>query len=61
MVDKKRRKPVAVSTRPGHPMAPDPVRADYRQEIPEEVYELIDEQCDQDELSGGKTIEKFEW
>lgn len=42
-------------------MAPDPVRADYRQEIPEEVYKLIDEECDQDELSGGKTIEKFHW
>ncbi len=61
MADNERRKPVPVAARNGRPPIPDPVPADYRQEIPDEIFDLIDEKCDQETLARGKQLSKFEW
>ena len=61
MAENERRTPVTVVCSKGRPPIPDPVPADYRQEIPEEALTEIEKKCDQKTLSGGKKISKFEW
>lgn len=53
--------PRAVGVVPGPPLVPEPFPADYHDEIPEEMFALIDELCPQDVLAGGKTLAKFEF
>ena len=51
--------PVALAAVPGKPLVPEPFAADYHDEVPEEMYALIDEMCPQDVLSQGRLIAKF--
>jgi hypothetical protein len=50
-----------VSMTPGEPRVPEPHPADYSNNIPDSVLDLIDERCNQNELSSGRTIQRFEW
>lgn len=61
MTDFDRPGPQAVRLTVGAPLAPEPSPANYNDEIPEEMYALIDELCLQSLLSGGQTLSRFEW
>jgi len=53
------RKPKQVSTTTGKPAVPTPHPADYPG-VPEEAFHYIDKNCNQDELSKGKVLARFE-
>lgn len=55
------RAPQIVRVTPGLPPVPEPHPAAYDSHVAEEVYELIDTLCPQEELAAGKTIKRFEW
>lgn len=61
MADKKQRKSAVVSLRKGAIASPSAVPANYCEEIPDEVFDLIEKECDQEILSDGKIIDKFDW
>jgi len=54
------RKPKQVTASNGKPAVPQPFAADCPG-VPEEALSYIDKKCNQDELSGGKVLERFEW
>lgn len=55
------RAPKTVRLTAGKPRVPEPHPADYSEAIPETAFQLIDERCDQSVLSGGKTLQRFDW
>lgn len=55
------RAPKVVRMTPGEPRVPEPHPADYSKPISDEVFGLIDQVCAQNELSSGRTLQRFEW
>lgn len=53
--------PRVVGAVPGRVLAPEPFAADYHQELPDEIFALIDELCPQDILSKGRVVAAFEF
>lgn len=60
MNDEPRKPQQVCTTGNGKPAVPQPHPADYPG-VPEEAFTYIDKHCDQEELSSGKVIERFEW
>jgi hypothetical protein len=50
-----------VRVTPGRPQVPEPHPADYSAAIPDSTLALIDELCDQNDLSSGRTLQRFDW
>lgn len=55
------RTPKVVELTAGAPRVPPPHPDDYSSPISDATFALIDEQCDQNELSSGKPLQRFEW
>ena len=53
--------PCVVRSTPGAVLAPEPHPADYEQEIPEDIYALVDELCPQDIPIVGRVITALDW
>lgn len=54
------RAPKVVRMTPGEPHVPAAHPADYSKPIPEATLALIDELCNQNEMSSGRTLQRFE-
>lgn len=54
------RAPKLVRMTAGEPRVPEPHPADYSGHIPHTTLSLIDERCNQNELSSGRTLQRFE-
>ncbi len=55
------RAPKVVKLAAGQPRVPEPHAADYSASIPTKTFDLIDARCNQAEMSGGKTLQRFDW
>lgn len=54
------RKSRVVRMNAGEPRVPEPHPADYSKPISDQTLSLIDELCNQNELSSGRVIQRFE-
>lgn len=54
------RAPKIVRVSAGQPRVPEPHPADYSAPIPDTTLAFIDELCNQNELSSGRTLQRFE-
>lgn len=54
------RAPKIVRVSAGEPRVPEPHPADYSAPITDATLALIDELCNQNELSSGRTLQRFE-
>jgi hypothetical protein len=55
------RAPKIVRSQGGKPHVPVPHDADYSAPVSDEAFEMIKKVADQDVLSSGKTLQRFEW
>jgi hypothetical protein len=46
---------------PGQPRVPEPHPADYSTPVTDAALALVDELCNQNELSSGRSLQRFEW
>ena len=54
------RAPKVVKMTAGEPRVPEPHPADYSAPIPDATLSLIDDLCNQNELSSGRVLQRFE-
>jgi hypothetical protein len=53
--------PQSMTATIGRPSVPEPVAASYGSDIPDEIYDLIDEVCPQDIAESGTVLACFHW
>ena len=60
-MDELKSHPRTAKIAPGQPLAPEPIPADYDEDVPQEMFDLIDATVDQNVEQTGTRIASFRW